>query len=163
MNVSRAKYLLSHNRGIPVPKKPKTIGEHLRKRRLELGIVQSEAARRLRISTVTLSRWECDKVYPTWTHQPDLIAYLSYDPFTDPALGSPKVNEPSGVAFLSSGAHTNIGQEIRNRRLQMRKTRKQFAKELGVDVKTLRNWETNRCHPSVALLRRLVKLLRFEQ
>jgi len=107
---------------------------------------------------VTLSRWECDKVYPTWPHQRDLISYLGYDTFTDPALGSPKGNEPSGVAFLSSAAPTNIGQEIRKRRLQMRKTRKQFAKELGIDVKTLRNWETNRRRPSALLLRRIVKL-----
>jgi len=128
---------------------------------LELGIVQSEAARRLKISTVTLSRWERDKVYPTWTHQPDLKAYLGYDPFTDPALGSPKGNEPSGVAFLSSAAPTNIAQEIRKGCLQMRKTRKQFATELGVDVKTLRNWEANRRQPSAPLLRQILKLLDF--
>jgi len=109
-----------------------------------------------------MSRWECDNVYPTWTHQPDLIAYLGYDPFTDP-LGGPKGNEPSGVAFLSSAPSTNIGQEIRKRRLQMRKTCKQFAKELGVDVKTLRNWETNRHEPSDPLLRRVVKLIGCEQ
>jgi len=130
---------------------------------LELGIVQSEAARRLGISTVTLSRWECDKVYPTWTHQADLIAYLSCDPFTDPALGSPKSNEPSSVALLLSAAPTNIGQEVRNRRLQMRKTCKQFAQELGVDVKTLRNWESNRHRPSALLLARILNVLRREK
>ncbi len=87
--VPRAKYLPSKNRGIPVPKEPKTIGEYLRRRRLELGILQAEAARRLGVNTVTLSRWECDKVCPTWPHQPRVTAYLGYDPFTNPALGSP--------------------------------------------------------------------------
>src|SRR5437879_702492 len=66
INVPRAKYLPSRNRGIPIPKEPTTIGGHLRRRRLQLGIFQSEAAKRLGVSMVTLSRWECDKVYPTW-------------------------------------------------------------------------------------------------
>jgi len=30
---------------------------------------------------VTLSRWECDKVFPTAPHQPEIIMYLGYDPF----------------------------------------------------------------------------------
>jgi hypothetical protein len=106
ISVSRSKYLPSHNRGIPVPKKPKTIGEFLRKRRLELGLRQSEAARRLGISTVTLSRWECDKVYPTWTQQPGVVTYLGPDPFINPVLGSPKSNETKAVAFLTSPPQT---------------------------------------------------------
>jgi DNA-binding XRE family transcriptional regulator len=65
-----------------------------------LKIHQAEAARILKVSSVTLSRWECDKVYPTWPHQPSVIAYLGYDPFTNPALGRPKGNETPFVAFL---------------------------------------------------------------
>ena len=159
INVERAKYLPSHNRSIPVPKEPKTIGEHLRKRRLELGIFQSEAARRLRVSTVTLSRWECDKVHPTWPQQPAVIAYLGFDPFTNPALGSPKGNETRSVAFLPSGALANIGQAIIRHSIKMRKTRKQFAQELGVSPKTVWNWKTGRRHPSHVLRKRIVAFL----
>jgi transcriptional regulator with XRE-family HTH domain len=155
INVSRDNYLPSHNRGIPVPKEPKTIGDHLRKRRLQLGIHQSEAARRLGISTVTLSRWECDKVYPTWQQQPIIIKYLGYDPFTDPVLGRPTGNERSGVAALSSEAPKNLGESIRETRLQMRKTCNQLATEIGVDVKTLRGWESGEHQPIPNLLRRL--------
>ena len=102
VSIPRSRYLPSHNRGIPVPKQPTTIGGHLRKRRLQLQIHQSEAAVRLKVSTVTLSRWECDKVYPTWEHQPRLIEYLGYDPFVSCGLQDPYGNEPPGVAFLSS-------------------------------------------------------------
>ncbi len=105
----RDKYLPSHNRSVPVPKSPVTIGGHLRRRRLQLKIRQAEAARILKVSTVTLSRWECDKVYPTWPHQPAAIAYLGYDPFTNPALGRPKGNETQVVAFLSSGGSQCAG------------------------------------------------------
>ena len=84
VRVPREKYLPSHNRGIRVPKTPTTIGGHLRKRRLQLKILQSEAARRLQVSTVTLSRWERDTRYPTWPLQPRVVEYLGYDPFNNP-------------------------------------------------------------------------------
>lgn len=142
--MSQAKYLPSKNRGIPVPKEPKTIGEHLRRRRLKLGLRQSEVARKLGISTVTLSRWECDKVYPTWPQQPTIALYLGYDPFTDSSLGAPKSNETSVVAILSSNHSISIGQQIRKWRMELKKTRKKLAQELGISVKTLWGWETDR-------------------
>jgi transcriptional regulator with XRE-family HTH domain len=82
--IHRAKYLPSHNRGIPVPKEPATIGGHLRRRRLQLKIWQPEAARLLGASLVSLSRWECDKVFPTAPHHAQIAAYLGYDPFKTP-------------------------------------------------------------------------------
>jgi DNA-binding XRE family transcriptional regulator len=93
---------------------------------------------------------ETDRVYPAWAFQPRLIAYLGYDPFTDPALGRPKGNEPSGVAFLSKNAPVTPGQKMMQKRLRMRKTRKQMASELGVSVKTLWGWETDRWLPTAA-------------
>ncbi len=81
VRISRNKYLPSHNRGIPVPKEPSTIGGHLRRRRLQLKIYQPEAARRLGVTTVSLSRWECDKVFPTAPHHARIAAYLGYNLF----------------------------------------------------------------------------------
>ncbi len=155
----RDKYLPSHNRGIFVPKAPTTIGGHLRRRRLQLKILQYEAACRLKVSTVTLSRWECDKVYPTWPHQPAVVAYLCYDPFTNPALGRPKGNETPVVAFLSSAPSADIGQRIKKRRLELKKTRKQMAKGMGISVKTLWGWETKRHKPTGALRAHIVEFL----
>jgi transcriptional regulator with XRE-family HTH domain len=97
VSIPRTRYLPSRNRGIPVPKQPTTIGGHLRRRRLQLQIHQSEVAVRLKVSTVTLSRWECDKVYPTWEHHPRLIEYLGYDPFVSCGLRDSYGNEtPDG-------------------------------------------------------------------
>lgn len=81
LRVSRDKYLPSRNRGIPVPKEPTTIGGHLRKRRLQLKLFQSQAARKLKVSTVSLSRWECDKIVPTAPHHDKIVAYLGFNPF----------------------------------------------------------------------------------
>jgi len=124
-------------RSFPVSKEPKTISEHLKKKRFDLGLRQSEAAQQLRVSHRTLSLWETDRVYPAWAFQPRLTAYLGYDPFSDPTLGSPKGNETSCVAFLSLDAPVTIGQKIKQFRLKSRKTRKQLALELGISVKTL--------------------------
>jgi DNA-binding transcriptional regulator YiaG len=81
LRISRDKYLPSDNRGIPVPKEPTTIGGHLRRRRLQLRIFQPEAARRLGVTTVSLSRWECDKVFPTAPHHAQIVEYLGYNAF----------------------------------------------------------------------------------
>ena len=159
--MSRDKYLPSHNRGISVPTTPTSIGGHLRRRRLQLKIFQSEAARKLKVSIVTLSRWECDKVYPTWTHQPALIEYLGYDLFTNPALGRPKGNEISGVAFLPSAASAEIRHLIKKRRLELKKTRKQMARELGISVKTLWGWETDRHQPSSQLRMQIYRIFKY--
>jgi DNA-binding XRE family transcriptional regulator len=97
-----------------------------------------------------LSLWECDRIVPAWAYQPRLIAYLGYDPFTGLTPGKPKSNETSCVAFLTPDAPVTLGQKIKQHRLKMRKTRKQMAAELGVSVKTLWGWETDRWQPTAA-------------
>jgi DNA-binding XRE family transcriptional regulator len=137
-------------RSFPIAKEPTTLGEHLKKKRFLAGMRQSEAALKLGVSNRTLSLWKTDRVYPAWAFQPRLITYLGYDPFNDPTLGSPKGNEPSCVAFLSPDAPVTLGQKIKQYRLKLRKTRKQLALELGVSVKTLWGWETDRWQPTTA-------------
>ena len=156
VSIPRSRYLPSRNRGIPVPKQPTTIGGHLRRRRLQLQLHQSEAAARLKVSTVTLSRWECDKVYPTWQHHPRLIEYLGYDPF--PACGprDPYSNETLGVASLSSAT---LGEHIRMRRLEMKMTVKKCAQILKVDAKTMHGWEKHRHQPSASQKERIIVFL----
>jgi DNA-binding XRE family transcriptional regulator len=102
----------------------------------------------LGVSNRTLILWETDRVYPAWAFQPRLITYLGYDPFTDPRLGSPRGNELPFVAFLSKNTLVTLGQKMKQNRLKLRKTRKQMALELGVSVKTLWGWETDRWQPT---------------
>ena len=69
----------------------------VRQRRLQLNIFQSEAARKLKVSTVTLSRWECDKLYPAKSHQRRIAAYLGFKPFdgvAKPAAETPDTTKP---------------------------------------------------------------------
>ncbi len=135
IRVDRSRYLLRHNRKVPVPKTPDTIGGHLRRRRLQLRQLQSQAARQLSVSSRTLSLWECDKVEPSWAHQSRLIAYLDFDPFDDSAVGRPKGNETIAVTSLASPHPLPFGEEVRKRRLNLRPNRKECARLLGVDDK----------------------------
>jgi transcriptional regulator with XRE-family HTH domain len=142
-------------RSFPISKEPTTLGQHLKKKRFLAGVRQREAAVKLGVCARTLGLWECDQIYPSWDFQPRLIAYLGYDPFTETGLKNTKGNETQGVAFLCPDAPDSIGQKIRLFRLKSRKTRKRFASELGVSVKTLWGWETDRWLPSKLLKERI--------
>jgi transcriptional regulator with XRE-family HTH domain len=150
------------NRSFPVSKQPKTIGEHLRKRRFSLGIRQSQAAKRLGISNRTLSLWECDQVYPAWPQQPAVIAYLGYDPFTKPELGRPKGNEPQFVVILAPTGFLTLGQRIRKRRMELKKNLTQCAKELSVSIKTMRDWENDRRRPGPVGQKQITEFLQAD-
>jgi DNA-binding XRE family transcriptional regulator len=158
VSVSRSKYLPSRIRGVLVQKDENSLGGHLRRRRLELDIFQSEAARRMKVSNRTLSLWECDRLYPTWFYWPRIKAYLGFDPFTDSTLGMPKGNESLSVAFLSEKTAITIGQKLRQFRIELRKTRSQLAAELGINIKTIWNWETNRRKPCKSKLEKYKQL-----
>ena len=162
VSVPRSKHLPSRNRGIPVPKQPTTLGGHLRKRRLQLKLFQAEAARNLNVSTRTMSLWECDRLCPVWDYWPRIVEYLGFDPFTDSALGRPKGNESPVVASLSRDHSKSLGQRIIARRLAMRKSCTECAKELGVCVKTLHGWETERHRPSRQQAKRIANYFGFK-
>jgi DNA-binding XRE family transcriptional regulator len=146
-------------RSFPIAKEPTTLGEHLKKKRFLAGIRQSEAALKLGVSNRTLILWETDRVHPAWAFQPRLITYLGYDPFTNPVLGNPKGNKTSRVAFLSPEPPVTTGQKIKQRRFMLKKTRKQLAWELGISIKTLWGWETDRWQPPPKAKSRLQSFL----
>lgn len=146
-------------RSFPIGKEPTTLGEHLKKKRFMSGMRQKEAAVKLGVSARTLSSWECDRIYPAWAFQPRIVTYLAYNPFINRTLGITKSNETSDVAYFSPDASATTGQKIKQYRLQLRKSRKQFAAELGLSIKTLWGWETNRWQPRASLWKRFAAIL----
>jgi transcriptional regulator with XRE-family HTH domain len=159
VSVARKDVAPAWTRSYPIAKEPTTLGEHLKKKRFLAGIRQSEAALKLGVSDRTLSLWETDRVYPAWAFQPRLIAYLGYDPFTNRALGKPKSNETSCIANLSPDVSVTTGQKIKQCRFKLKKTRKQLASELGVSVKTLWGWETDRRQQTTRSQEQIAKFL----
>jgi transcriptional regulator with XRE-family HTH domain len=123
---------------------------------MQLENFQPEAARLLGVSAVTLSRWECDKIYPTSKHHQTIISYLGYNPFVNvphPQLEYLQCNESNGVANLSLSER--IGLSIKQRRLERKLTGKECAKSIGVSPRTLRDWEAGK-HSPIGYLRERV-------
>ncbi len=63
---------------------PRTLGEHVRKRRLELRLTQKQAAERLDVNPWTVLNWEKDHTEPPIESMPDVIRFLDYDSFPEP-------------------------------------------------------------------------------
>jgi DNA-binding XRE family transcriptional regulator len=70
---------------------PKTLGEHLLKRRVELGLFQKQVALRLLAKADTYFLWEKGYRQPTIRNWPAIIRFLGYDPFPAPATWSERV------------------------------------------------------------------------
>ena len=69
---------------MPYRDPPRTLGEHLRIRRYELGIFQKDAARELSVNQWTLIGWEADRKKPTVRFMSRIIKFLGYYPFLEP-------------------------------------------------------------------------------
>jgi len=54
-----------------------TIGDHLRKRRLDLGLLQREVAERLGVDKTTITNWELNRTTPALRFLPPIIALAS--------------------------------------------------------------------------------------
>jgi transcriptional regulator with XRE-family HTH domain len=63
---------------------PQNLGEHLKKRRKELCLLQREVAERMGIDTWTYLNWEKDKTKPVAAQFRPVVAFLGYDPTPAP-------------------------------------------------------------------------------
>jgi transcriptional regulator with XRE-family HTH domain len=62
------------------PKTLVTIGDHIRKRRLDLGLKQVHVARALGVSATAVTGWEKNRREPNPSFIPKIIAFLGYTP-----------------------------------------------------------------------------------
>ncbi len=109
------------------PKDLKTLGDHLRKRRLDLKLLQKEVGQRTGGSVSDVWNWENNRVTPAVKFIPAIIAFLRYNPMPEPmAL-------PERLVWFRQGRGW---------------TQKVFAKVLGVDQTTLAGWERGERTPT---------------
>jgi transcriptional regulator with XRE-family HTH domain len=64
------------------------LGDHLRKRRLDLGLHQHQVAKQLGVNLTTYQLWELHRTRPTPKIRPKVIELLGYDPFGSDACAS---------------------------------------------------------------------------
>lgn len=60
---------------------PSTIGGHIRKQRIERGLLQRDVALLLGTSEDTITGWENGRTHPRLQHYPSIIGFLDYYPF----------------------------------------------------------------------------------
>lgn len=100
---------------------PKTLGEHLRRRRLVLSITQKEVAPLLGVDPWTVHNWETGGTKPAIQLIPALVEFLGYDP------------EPVDMGTLAG--------RLVSKRRELGLSQLQAARSIGVDPATWAGWE----------------------
>ena len=59
---------------------PKTIGEHMRRKRVDMGLTNVELAQILAVAYQTVERWEHNRCPMKPKHRAKVVAFLGYDP-----------------------------------------------------------------------------------
>ncbi len=111
------------------PTEPKTLGQHLKKRRMDMRMSQKKVATLLGISREVYGQWEADHISPRVSSMPKVIDLLGYAPLDD-------------------GAVLAIGDRVRQSRRVLGLTRDEAAERLGVTGTTISYWETGRVVPA---------------
>jgi len=98
------------------PKEIKTLGDHIRKKRLDLKLFQKDLAILLHTDTDTITNWEKNRCQPGFIYYPAIMDFLSYCPWE----------------------HLQTWAERLDRyRIHQGLSQAQFASQLGVDPGTL--------------------------
>lgn len=103
-----------------IPTELKTLGDHLKKRRLLLQQFQKEVSLHLGVNEWTYGNWENDRAEPTVRMFPKILSFLEYYPFAEP--------QTLGERILKYRRYNGISV-------------KRLALEIGVDEQTLSRWE----------------------
>jgi magnesium chelatase family protein len=103
-----------------------TLGQMLRRRRVERGLWLKDAAEEMGIGLFTLIKWEKQSSQPDSRYYPAIIAFLGYEPWPEP--------KTPGEMLLA---------ERRRRGL----TTRQAADLMRIDQGTLARWEANSARP----------------
>ena len=121
------------------PKELKSFADHLRKRRYDLKLSQSQVAKIIGVSTDTITYWENKRSHPLLMNVPKIVKFLGYSSFNIDVK--------------------TIGDQLRNHRLQNGLSQKKLAKLLDVDPSTLASWEQNKRSPNMKKVEMFLKEL----
>lgn len=102
---------------------PKTLGQHLFKRRLKLGLSQTQAAKALGVTSSTILNWEKGHTEPPIGAMPRVLRWLGYDPGVRPK---------------------SLPERLADRRRTMGWSIRVAARHVGVDPGTWGDWERGR-------------------
>jgi DNA-binding transcriptional regulator YiaG len=78
----RQSYSLHFTRTRRYPASPKTLGEHLRKKRVDLGLSMPKLIQLLSLNVcdTTVEKWEKNQNYPSQPLRSRIVEFLGFDP-----------------------------------------------------------------------------------
>ncbi|HBE92853.1 MAG TPA: hypothetical protein DDW55_10110 [Gammaproteobacteria bacterium] len=112
----------------------KTLGDYLKRRRLQCCLRQIDVAPILDIDSFTLGNWEKGHTEPMVWYYPAIMDFLGYCPYQ---------------------RAVTLGDRIRLLRTHHGLSHRGLAREIGVDAGSISRWETRDRRPSKQILRRL--------
>jgi DNA-binding transcriptional regulator YiaG len=116
------------------PKELNAIGDHIRKRRPDLNLLQRQAADRIGVHHTTITNWERKACVSAIRFMPSIIHFLGYDP------------SPPAISLRDQLVSVRKGLGLSQRKM---------AERIGVDPATLQGWESGEHRPA----RRRAKLI----
>jgi transcriptional regulator with XRE-family HTH domain len=119
------------------PRALRTLGDHLKKARLDRGLRQDEVASKLGLDAQTILNWERNHTRVSTRFIPKVVAFLGYDP-----------REDSG----------HLGERIRIMRERQGLSQEALGEKLGLNRSTVTAWERGRVRKLFPKVRR-----RFEE
>jgi transcriptional regulator with XRE-family HTH domain len=117
-----------------------TIGDHIRRRRIDLDLTQKEVARKIGVNPSTILLWEHGRTEPAVRHVPRIVSFLGHNPL------------PVGGSFP---------EQLCGARIRLGLSQRKLAEMLDVDEGTVRRWESGRSRPWTPVAGRLAKLCAF--
>jgi transcriptional regulator with XRE-family HTH domain len=105
-----------------LPKQLKTLGDHIRKKRIVLGLLQRELATLLGVDPGSVNAWERNCRQPVLHRLPAIAAFI-------------------GHHFENASAQAPLGLRIAAKRRRLGLSQKALAALLGIDEGTIRRWE----------------------
>lgn len=108
------------------PREINSLGDHLRKRRLDLGFLQREVAEKIGVTEATIWNWERQRTQPEIRFIARIIGFLGYDPIPEPEL---------------------FPEKLKIYRLRLGLSQRKLAIKLKIDPSTIRSWEKGRHRP----------------
>jgi DNA-binding XRE family transcriptional regulator len=117
-----------------------SIGLHIRKHRIESGLLQREVADMIGVSEDSITNWENGRMEPQIQFGPKIIKFLGYVPIKE--------------------EKETLGGRIKYYRFIYGLSHDKLGKLLIVDASTIRSWENGKFNPSENFSKKIELLLR---
>ena len=109
------------------PNEINSLGDHIRARRLDLKLLQTQVADQIGVHELTITGWERNATIPEVRYMPGIIQFLGYNPL------------PAAIS---------LSERLSTARRTLGLSQRKMAAKLGVDPATLMGWEAGRHQPS---------------